>query len=613
MSTLREGVTVIPKNIGRQSILRDRNKNKVATPQPAAAILSDEATVKAVSDQVDNDIAATGPDYQAEREYWKQRILEQMNVQETGWVATPPSCYILEYLGTLYDQEGIESCEDLGPDNAIDADASHIVVKVINEPGEKYINELIFADNGHGFSPAKLLEAMRLAADTGHDENDIGKFGTGMKSAAFNLGNKLVMYTRSEDNPAGLRVEMSIESMLENGGIPGIDWDLMSGADMEFFAKHVPDGSDIGTVISVTGIRNNDRKAKTAEAYRKKLCKRFAVVYRDLLQNPDVRKLTVMGSRQCSAQVITPTPENDPIGWDAYPDGRLCDWTNVKWKATNFQYRAMFVSKTLAVNLEGQPDFNKRGRRATSKQGYSFIRAGRLIAAGEFKDIVGIESNAAYNGLLIEVRFESDLDAEFGVKYTKNGVSLRQGLRDKIESLTKKYRSAAHQSNRQKYIPEDSPSNKEVTEAEFDAYNKQFLPTKERALSLPRPVKSATPSTKSGEKGTTSTKRRGGRRSKFTYDFRPSADVESAELWKAELKTDNTIEARVSTKHPLYDYFHSLDPKDEEHPEYKAMRTTLKHVFFALCSTDLEFEGDDLDFLDRFKSTFARNLRTLMS
>lgn len=575
MTTMSNGAVVIPKNIGRQSILRDRNKNTVAPHQPTS-----EHVVK--------------------------------------WLATPPNSWIVNYLGTLYDKEGIEAILEF-IDNSIDALSKKSIIKILSDPNNKHVSEIIIADNGTGISEETLPEAMRLAADTGHDDNDIGKFGTGMKSAAFNLGTKMVMYTRDVYHPncPGLRVEMSIESMNANGGEPGVLWNFMSTEDNIFFAKHVPEEEEgvpakNGTVIHITGIRNNDRKAKTARAFREKLTKRFAVIYRDMLQNPDVRELTVMGSRNNSIQKVEPTPENDPIGWDTYPDGQLCQWTNVKWKGSNFQYRVMFISKALAAEVDGQPDLGQRGRRATSRQGYSFIRAGRLIASGEFKNVVGIEANAAYNGLLVEVRFDPNLDDEFGVKYTKNGVSLKQGLRDKIESLTKQYRSAAHQSNRVKFIAKESTSQKEATLSEFDAYSKQFLPTKEKALSLPRPHKVATSSTSNGQNKTSTGTTKRKRRSKFVYDFRPDDGVGRDELWKTELKADNTIEAHVSTKHPLYDYFHSLNPKDEEHPEYKEMRTTLKHIFFALCTTDLEFEGEDTDFLERFKNTFARNLRTLM-
>ena len=588
MTTLRDGVVVIPKNIGRQSILRDKNKNKVANPQPVS---HSKETLKAVDEFVENTFDAP-----------EEHPLK--------WVATPPGAHILDYLGTLYDKEGLEAFEEL-VDNAFDADSKHVVIKIINKPGEKSIEEVIVADNGTGISIESLLEAMRLAADTNQRANGIGKFGTGMKSAAFNLGSRLVVYTRSEDEDFGYRVEMDIDTMMKQGGVPGVMWGVMSPVDQEYFMKHVPDTSKHGTVVYISGIKNDDRRAKTASAYRNKLQKRLAITYRDLLQNPTRRKITVMGaSRSDSIQQVEPSPLNDPIGWDTYPDGQLCPWTTVQFKGSSFQYRVMFISKALAAAIEDQPDYGITGRRAPSQIGYSFIRAGRRIASNLFESIVGVKQGSNYNGLKVEVKFEPDLDNEFGVKYTKNGVSLSQSLKDTLESTTKHYRTNAWTDNRKKLLTEPPPSQEEETTAKFDAYNKQFLPRKERSLSLPRPNKSVAPSTGtvagSTETSTNGTKKK--RRSKFTYDFHPSNDVNRDELWRAKLKVDNTIEAGVSNIHPLVDFFHKIDPEEEE------LRMVFMHLFFALCLTDLEFESEEEQaYLKKFKRHFALNLESLMA
>ena len=86
MTTISNGAVVIPKNIGRQSILRDRNKNNVTPHQPTS-----EHVVK--------------------------------------WLATPPNSWIVNYLGTLYDKEGIEAILEF-IDNSIDALSKKSIIKI---------------------------------------------------------------------------------------------------------------------------------------------------------------------------------------------------------------------------------------------------------------------------------------------------------------------------------------------------------------------------------------------------------------------------------------------------------------------------------------------------
>ena len=82
------GVTVIPKNIGRQGVLRDRNKNKVTT---ARAVSYGKATLKAVNDYVDNTIDASEEYAELKRNCLKQHMLK--------WLATSPTAWSVSRLG----------------------------------------------------------------------------------------------------------------------------------------------------------------------------------------------------------------------------------------------------------------------------------------------------------------------------------------------------------------------------------------------------------------------------------------------------------------------------------------------------------------------------------
>ena len=81
-------------------------------------------------------------------------------------------------------------------DNCISAQAHEI--KIQFDWGKKRI---VISDDGIGMSEKNLIENMRIgSSDPGkiRDEDDLGRFGMGMKTAAFSLGKKLTVVTKSD-------------------------------------------------------------------------------------------------------------------------------------------------------------------------------------------------------------------------------------------------------------------------------------------------------------------------------------------------------------------------------------------------------------------------------
>ena len=66
-------------------------------------------------------------------------------------------------------------------DNSISAQATEVrIYTPIND--DIYI---VFFDNGIGMSPKELLNAMKYGSDNTYGENDLGRFGLGLKSASL--------------------------------------------------------------------------------------------------------------------------------------------------------------------------------------------------------------------------------------------------------------------------------------------------------------------------------------------------------------------------------------------------------------------------------------------
>lgn len=75
-------------------------------------------------------------------------------------------------------------------DNSIEAGATKIDIDVIFDGEDSWVRIL---DNGRGMTPEKILEAMRFGSEREYGENDLGKFGLGMKTASLSQCSRLTV------------------------------------------------------------------------------------------------------------------------------------------------------------------------------------------------------------------------------------------------------------------------------------------------------------------------------------------------------------------------------------------------------------------------------------
>lgn len=87
-------------------------------------------------------------------------------------------------------------------DNSIDADARNIDVTLMAEGSDSWVR---VADDGSGMSERRLEEAMRYGSSRAYDDEDLGAFGLGMKTASLSQCRRLTVATRR--SPQG-RIEI---------------------------------------------------------------------------------------------------------------------------------------------------------------------------------------------------------------------------------------------------------------------------------------------------------------------------------------------------------------------------------------------------------------------
>jgi hypothetical protein len=100
-------------------------------------------------------------------------------------------------------------------DNSLDTDATNIFIELNNSHNKPYSVKI--SDNStQGIPENKLSNLFSWTYERERNETDIGKFGTGFKSASVNIGDKLIVYTYDKNNNKYLKCIADWNTMSEN-------------------------------------------------------------------------------------------------------------------------------------------------------------------------------------------------------------------------------------------------------------------------------------------------------------------------------------------------------------------------------------------------------------
>lgn len=130
-------------------------------------------------------------------------------------------------------------------DNCISAKAKHIDIIFETEK-----MRILILDDGIGMTAQALIENMRIGSSDPskqRDDTDLGRFGMGMKTAAFSLGKRLTVVTRFEETTSNAAWDLD--------KIPDIGWNLI----IEESDSIAEISSRLGAQGTVVCIENLDR------------------------------------------------------------------------------------------------------------------------------------------------------------------------------------------------------------------------------------------------------------------------------------------------------------------------------------------------------------------
>lgn len=302
-------------------------------------------------------------------------------------------------------------------DNCISAHANHI--DICFDWNNKRI---LIVDDGNGMAAADLIENMRIGSsdpDQARSEDDLGRFGMGMKTAAFSLGKMLTVVTKTDG--------VVSNAVWDLDQIPQIGWNLIvrDSSEIEDYAAKL---DEQGTVVAiehldrVIDLTDENKSQKKFFAVARKVEKHLALTFHRFIEEDGL---------------VLRLNENPIIAWNPFvlansATQELSDetiWSDDGKSEVNIQPYVLPHKTKFASDDDYQAAGGFKGW--NYHQGVYVYRNRRLIICGTWFDY--IKKEPAYNLARIKVDISSASDEDWKIDIKKSAASLPGYVRETVE------------------------------------------------------------------------------------------------------------------------------------------------------------------------------------
>lgn len=343
-------------------------------------------------------------------------------------------------------------------DNSIEAKATVVSIDVEFDGENSWV---MIADNGRGMSAEKLKEAMRYGSNSEYDENSLGKFGLGLKTASFGQAKHWVVATRtgsSEDEISAFKWDLDHVNRTNRWEILSIKEKKLDPIILEYLKNKT------GTVVLWTRLEivqgyenpNTERARKKLFSMCRDLEEHLAMVFHRFLMGEVPRK---------KLKIFLNSNEIQP--WDPYardekatkvlevikiPVEHEGGHGEVIIEPYILPPSKMFSSTQAHSKAAGPKKWNQQ-------QGFYIYRNNRMIQSGGWCRIRTYDEHTKL--ARFAVNFSSKIDGAFKIDVSKMYVQLppqiRKEVEEKIQSLVIRAREIYDTAERE--TPLISPTN----------------------------------------------------------------------------------------------------------------------------------------------------------
>lgn len=301
-------------------------------------------------------------------------------------------------------------------DNSISAHAS--TIKIQFDWDNKTIS---ISDDGEGMGQEDLYKNMGLGVFSlsGERQNDdLGRFGMGMKTAAISLGEKMTVITKKNGVISNASWNLN--------EIPNIGWNLCITEDIDY-NNLFSINPDHGTIILIEDLdriidENNINKSKTKFFnVIKKVAIHIGIVFHRYISEDNlqiyVNNNQVQPWNPFVVNNVATQELNEEVCWDSSYTKKTVIQPYV------LPHKTKFASEAEYELAEGPKGWNQH-------QGIYLYRNKRLIIYGTWFDI--IRKEPAFNLARIKVDIFSDADDEWNIDIKKSTASLPVYVKDQM-------------------------------------------------------------------------------------------------------------------------------------------------------------------------------------
>lgn len=323
-------------------------------------------------------------------------------------------------------------------DNSVEARASVVAIDVEFDGDDSWVR---IADNGKGMKPQELREAMRYGAERDYDDDDLGKFGLGLKTASMSQCQRLSVASRWNRHRSDIAAYCWDLEHIEKTN----RWEILplerNGIGPAI--RH-PLKDTIGTVVLWQRL---DRILGYRHPYGENARKRLSQMCRELELHLGMVFQKFLCGETSGKRLKILVNGNEIKPWDAF-----CQSEPKTKKLQEIRLQVDYEGVRGEVLLQPfvlphQEDFSSQDAfRAASgpanwnqQQGFYIFRAGRMIQSGGWSHLRAPDEHTKL--ARIAVSFSPALDEAFKINVAKMRVQLpaqiRDAIRDAIVPVTK--------------------------------------------------------------------------------------------------------------------------------------------------------------------------------
>lgn len=327
-------------------------------------------------------------------------------------------------------------------DNSIQAGASRVSIDVAFEGDDSFVR---IADNGRGMGRERLREAMRYGSDSDYDEDALGKFGLGLKTASMSQCQRMSVASKLADSQEIAAYSWDLDHIKMTNR-----WEILplEGKGATWRSVSAPLKESPGTVVlwqrldRILGYDHpyGDAARKRLSQMCRELEDHLAMVFHKFLAGEVPKRPLAISLNGNSIQPWDPFCRSEPATKELPPVRLAVEYEGALGEIALEPYivphQSDFSSPEAFNKASGPANWNQQ-------QGFYIYRNGRMIQSGGW---CRLRTSDEHTKLArIGLNFSPVLDDAFKINVSKMRVQLPGGSRDEIAQAVNPVARAARE------------------------------------------------------------------------------------------------------------------------------------------------------------------------